>query len=66
MNWEVITNVVWAALLTSIVVLELAARRSRRFVLTLGELVRSSATRTVPRAVILVGWMWVGWHAFAR
>jgi hypothetical protein len=66
MSWHDITIAVWIALLAVAVLLEVTARVMRGAVWTLDKVVAAGVSRSGPRCVILVLWMWLGWHAFAR
>jgi uncharacterized membrane protein YdcZ (DUF606 family) len=56
--WTLIGGLGGAVLVTS--------RRLRTRVPGLGDLVTVVAGRPAGRAVLVVAWMWLGWHAFAR
>jgi hypothetical protein len=56
---------VWALLGASFLAAEAAARLGRRTA-RIGEVVTVLAARTPLRAVLVLSWMWLGWHAFAR
>jgi hypothetical protein len=66
MNWHTITNVVWFVLAGAAVALAWVARATRGVVVTVDALARAAVARTGPRYVVLLLWMWLGWHAFAR
>lgn len=55
----------WALLGASFLVLAMAARL-RHGVARFGQLVTALAARPPLRAALILGWMWLGWHAFAR
>jgi hypothetical protein len=56
---------IWAVVLLGMVAAEVIAIRARRFA-RLGD-VLAALTRTMwSRVLMLVGWMWLGWHFFAR
>ncbi len=57
---------VWIALVTALGLLQAAAVASRGRIPTLDALVRRVAANAWSRTVLLLGWMWVGWHLFAR
>ncbi|MDQ3946754.1 MAG: DUF6186 family protein [Actinomycetota bacterium] len=44
---------------------ELAGHLRRRTP-TLGQAVLVLTRRRTPRALVLVGWLWLGWHLFVR
>lgn len=57
---------VWVALATALGLLQAVAVASKGRVPTLDAAVRRVAARTWSRTVLLLGWMWLGWHLFAR
>jgi hypothetical protein len=65
MNWRAITYLVWGFVLAGFVLIELAARRAR-FASPLSDVVGALTSRTSLRLVVVLAWMWLGWHAFAR
>jgi hypothetical protein len=60
------TLIVWIVLGASLVVCQLAAMASGRRLPGLGTVVGSVAATRVGRVLLVVAWMWFGWHAFAR
>jgi hypothetical protein len=55
------------ALLTAIMIaLEIIGRRPTSRIPTLGEWLGYAMRSRVGRALILLGWWWLGWHYFAR
>ena len=56
----------WAATLLLIVGTEVGARRSHGRFATLGVLRDRAVKPVVIYLILLVGWMWLGWHFFAR
>jgi hypothetical protein len=66
MNWRDATFVVWAVLAVLAVGCEWWARRSSGTVPTAGDVAAVVMRSRVGRTVVLLGWMWLGWHAFAR
>ena len=42
------------------------AGRLRRCTPTLTEAMLTLTARPVPRMLVLVGWLWLGWHLFVR
>ncbi len=60
------TLIVWAVLGAGVVVLQLVAVRSTGRLPGLGTVVRRVATYRAGRYLLVLGWMWLGWHAFAR
>ncbi len=61
-----ITLVVWTVLGVVVVLGQLAAVMSRGRFPGLGRSVAAVAGHRGGRAVLVLGWMWLGWHAFAR
>ena len=60
------TLLVWALLGVAVVVCQLAAVISRDRLPGMGSLVRMVTTRRAGRWLLVLAWMWLGWHAFAR
>ena len=63
---QVITALGFAALIAAMAALEYAARRGRRAIPTLGQWLGYLMRSRTGRALILLGWWWLGWHYFAR
>jgi hypothetical protein len=61
-----VTLVVWAALGLALVAVQLAASVSKGRFPGLGALVVRGRRNPVGRVILLLAWMWLGWHAFAR
>ena len=66
-----ITLAGFVVLAAALVALELAARRARRKhrvrrTLTFGEFVVAVVRLSHVRWPVLVAWLWLGWHLFAR
>jgi hypothetical protein len=57
---------VWAALALMVVLAEALAHAGRHRVRGVGSLVAPLLARAPSRVVLLLGWMWLGWHFFAR
>lgn len=55
----------WWVLVAAFVGCELAARLGRH-VMALRALIALLVSRPWRRYAVLVGWMWLGWHFFAR
>jgi hypothetical protein len=60
------TLLVWAALGATLVAGQLAAMLSRGRFPGLGRLMGRLVSNHVGRWLLVVAWMWLGWHAFAR
>ena len=66
MTWRSATFAVWAILAAALLAIGLATAASRGRWPTLAALARAAASHPVARGALLLGWMWLGWHAFAR
>jgi len=60
------TFLVWGILGATALVLEAAAVLSKGGRTGVGALAGRVVTPVAGRAAVLVAWMWLGWHAFAR
>ncbi len=60
------TLLVWAVLGVTVVVGQIVALYSRGGVPGLGTVVARVTRYQVGRCVLVLAWMWLGWHAFAR
>ncbi len=60
------TLIVWALLGLGVLAGLVAAMLSRGRFPTLGALVRRVTTHPVGHWLLVLAWMWLGWHAFAR
>jgi hypothetical protein len=60
-----ITLLGYALVAVAAAALELVARRSGR-VATLGQALAAARRWWPLRAVLLAGWLWLGWHLFVR
>lgn len=58
--------VVWALLGAAVAAGQVVAALSGGRFPGLGPLVARITARPVGRVVMVLGWMWLGWHAFAR
>ena len=66
MSTRDITIVGFVAVVASLVVLEVLARRKQSPIPRLGEWLGFVMRPRAGRALILLGWLWLGWHYFAR
>lgn len=66
MTTRAITTIGFAAVLLSLVVLEVLGRRKTNTIPTLSEWLGYVMRPRTGRALILLGWLWLGWHYFAR
>lgn len=57
---------VWAALAAAVVGCVLASIPRRSWIAGFGTLVDRASARLGWRVALVVGWMWLGWHFFAR
>lgn len=64
-DWT-ITVIGFVVVIAALVVLEILARRRIARIPTLGEWLGFIMLRPLGRALILAGWLWLGWHYFAR
>jgi hypothetical protein len=60
------TLVVWAVIGAVVVVCQLVAVRSKGRLPGLGAVVGRVAGNRPGRYLLVLFWMWLGWHAFAR
>jgi uncharacterized protein DUF6186 len=58
--------VLWVLVAGALGACELAARTLRRGWPTAGELLRRARGHLAGRLVLIVAWLWLGWHVFAR
>jgi len=63
---RVITIIGFAALILALFVLEFLARRKDSRIPTLGEWLGYLMRSKAGRLLILLGWLWLGWHYFSR
>ncbi len=66
MSTRIITIIGFAAVIGALVTLEVVARRRTTRVPTLGQWLGYVMRARTGRALILLGWLWLGWHYFAR
>ncbi len=70
MNGQAVAYLIWALLALSLVGLSVVAfsgtRLAGRLVARPGALQRTVLANRYVRVLALVGWMWLGWHLFAR
>ncbi len=57
---------VWGVLGCAVVCWLVLSWASRGRVATLGEVVRRLSENRITQTALVLGWMWLGWHAFAR
>ncbi len=63
---RVVTIIGFAGVIAALLVLEVIGRRRTSRVPTLGEWLGYLMRARAGRALILLGWLWLGWHYFAR
>jgi hypothetical protein len=63
---KVTTIVGFAIIVAILVLLEVLARRRTNRIPTTGEWLGYIMRPKAGRALILLGWLWLGWHYFAR
>jgi len=66
MSWRDATLAVWAVLAAALVACQVAAVVSAGRLPGADALARRITAPAWARAAVLLGWMWLGWHAFAR
>jgi Family of unknown function (DUF6186) len=60
------TIIGFSALITALIVLEMLGRRKTNSIPTLGEWLGYVMRPRAGRALVLLGWLWLGWHFFSR
>jgi ABC-type microcin C transport system permease subunit YejE len=63
---RIITIIGFAAVILTLFVLEFLARRKDSRMPTLGEWLGYVMRPKAGRLLILLGWLWLGWHYFSR
>ncbi len=66
MTWREWTFVVWGALGAALVGCGVLAWRTKGRLPDAGALIGLLTAAPVRRAVVVLAWMWLGWHLFAR
>jgi hypothetical protein len=61
-----LTFLVWALLGALTVAMLVASSLSDERFPTLGSTVRRVTASRIGQGLLILGWMWLGWHAFAR
>jgi Family of unknown function (DUF6186) len=64
-TWRAVTLAGWAVLAAAVLAVEAAAIVTGRLP-TAGDVVGSVVRRRAGRWLVLVGWLWLGWHVFVR
>jgi len=65
-SWRSATLLVWALLAVAAVVLWLLAVGGWGRIARLGVALRPLVAGRIARSAVVLGWMWLGWHFFAR
>lgn len=66
MSTRAITIVGFVVIIAALAGLEILGRRKINRIPTLGEWLGYAMRPKAGRALILLGWLWLGWHYFAR
>jgi hypothetical protein len=66
MATRIITIVGFGCVIIALFALEIIGRRRTNRIPTLGEWLGYLMRGRAGRAVVLLGWLWLGWHYFAR
>ncbi len=56
----------WVVAAVALVICEVASRTLKRGWPTAAELVRGARGHVAGRFLLVIGWIWLGWHVFAR
>ena len=62
-EWSLLT---WSMLGAAVVVWMVVTRSSRGHLPTLGAVMARLRESPIALVLLVIGWMWLGWHAFAR
>ena len=65
MTSRTLTFVGYGAILTAIVVMAVVATRRPNW-MTLPDALGALTRKRAVRVVVVIGWVWLGWHLFAR
>jgi hypothetical protein len=66
MTTRVITIIGFSAVITALIILEMLGRQKINNIPTLGEWLGYVMRPRSGRALVLLGWLWLGWHFFSR
>ena len=66
MTTQIVSDATWAALAALTLALVVAAHLPRSRIERLSGLVHRVEAVRVGYVAVMVGWMWLGWHFFAR
>ncbi len=63
---RVITVIGFVCVISALVTLEILARRDTNRIPTVGQWLGYLMRARAGRLLVLLGWLWLGWHYFAR
>jgi hypothetical protein len=63
---RILTIAGFTGMLSALVVLEILGRRAGNRIPTLGQWLGYLMRPRAGRMLVLLGWLWLGWHYFAR
>jgi Family of unknown function (DUF6186) len=63
---RVITIIGFVCVISALVTLEIVARRDTNRIPTVGQWLGYLMRARAGRLLVLLGWLWLGWHYFAR
>jgi hypothetical protein len=66
MTTRQVSLLVWSVLGVALIACEVAAVQTRGAVPRLATVVRRVVTNSIGRTLLLLGWMWQGWHQFVH
>lgn len=66
MSARSVTLLGWAVLVAGFVALQVRALVRRERFATVGDALALLLRSRAARALLLLGWLWLGWHVFAR
>ncbi len=66
MTSHTVSLIVWGLIGSGCVLLWALSRSSRAPSAQVGQLVDTVMLRPAARVAVVLGWMWLGWHTFAR
>jgi len=66
MTTRAITIIGFCAVITALIILEMLGRRKINNIPALGEWLGYVMRPRSGRALVLLGWLWLGWHFFSR
>lgn len=66
MTWRQVSFLVWALVAAALVGAEMLALASGGRYPRINTFFATVTAKPIGRVAIILGWMWLGWHAFAR